>query len=841
MRWDGVRHDVYVRLMHELEQPGLVVLVGTRGSGSTAVLGGLSATLRRSGTAVCSLSMRDADAADRLASAPLDAVHVLDDLEYVSPEALTVLRDRVRSGARGVCAYAEDHPARPHLADDEWNALVAPRSDTSMTRYVRLEPLTYADSLRIIAETRSEYLDACTSGSLHEMSWGRPAWLLELLQLAALGAVRSAPWPAVSPAPLRDLNLETFRYADSLAIAELSDGDIATAVVLSELDPRTHAGQNALVGAPAVAALTAHGLLVQVPHDETLWGVPQLYASALRLRADPAQLAELERQVANRLQAQESLGVSLTDREAYFCASRSSGAIHPEAAEQARGDAVRGELVRRVAIDFLAFGATGEVRDLLLRGAEIGVSLAPLDRARVAMVLHGPLAGMRALSAAGNADEGSLASRLARQALTAQFLVESSLPQPDAPPETGSLLDSDRDELDGKLVIARWNDHASIDPDALAEIAARHPIREISLLAEQLVDLENVRRGMQPERTATPVERIARATGIAMNTSEELRDLAQTAVVTEALLAFYMGDTSGSDAALDALAEALPGTPLHRIWLTHLGAAGKALLAGDLRRAHTEWELMEGRLPKFIPARLRAFISHTGHEITRAVDGYANTHVIPDAEDLTAQFLAYVGGRLDRIGIRPQRYGRLHSQPEKDPRELPIAKLARLHVQAVGSRNPTALLAAAEQLAQQHFWGPAAFAIQEARSIYVRRRATGSVNRCTSLLQQLEQSARQSDPWFTFHELPSGTHLTPRELATARLAVDGLTNKEMAEKMRCSVRTVESHLAQARAKLGAANRAELASIMREFAGPESKPKQPREESRPDSRAASRMR
>lgn len=55
--------------------------------------------------------------------------------------------------------------------------------------------------------------------------------------------------------------------------------------------------------------------------------------------------------------------------------------------------------------------------------------------------------------------------------------------------------------------------------------------------------------------------------------------------------------------------------------------------------------------------------------------------------------------------------------------------------------------------------------------------------------------------------------LTERELEVARLAAEGLRNREIAERLECSVRTVESHLAQARAKLGAKDRRALAQLL----------------------------
>ncbi|NAZ77546.1 hypothetical protein GTQ99_19325, partial [Kineococcus sp. T13] len=51
--------------------------------------------------------------------------------------------------------------------------------------------------------------------------------------------------------------------------------------------------------------------------------------------------------------------------------------------------------------------------------------------------------------------------------------------------------------------------------------------------------------------------------------------------------------------------------------------------------------------------------------------------------------------------------------------------------------------------------------------------------------------------------------LTPPELQVARLAAEGLTNKEIADRVYLSHRTVSSHLYKVFPKLGVANRRQL--------------------------------
>jgi len=59
-----------------------------------------------------------------------------------------------------------------------------------------------------------------------------------------------------------------------------------------------------------------------------------------------------------------------------------------------------------------------------------------------------------------------------------------------------------------------------------------------------------------------------------------------------------------------------------------------------------------------------------------------------------------------------------------------------------------------------------------------------------------------------------GVGLSEREIEVISLAGDGLTNKQIADKLFLSPHTVARHLSNARGKLGASNRAEAAVLLR---------------------------
>ncbi|HVD30847.1 MAG TPA: helix-turn-helix transcriptional regulator [Methylomirabilota bacterium] len=57
----------------------------------------------------------------------------------------------------------------------------------------------------------------------------------------------------------------------------------------------------------------------------------------------------------------------------------------------------------------------------------------------------------------------------------------------------------------------------------------------------------------------------------------------------------------------------------------------------------------------------------------------------------------------------------------------------------------------------------------------------------------------------------AGTSLSERELEVLDLARHGLTNRDIGERLSLSPHTIARHVANARAKLGAANRTEAAA------------------------------
>ena len=96
--------------------------------------------------------------------------------------------------------------------------------------------------------------------------------------------------------------------------------------------------------------------------------------------------------------------------------------------------------------------------------------------------------------------------------------------------------------------------------------------------------------------------------------------------------------------------------------------------------------------------------------------------------------------------------------------------------------------------------------------------------KATWYLAQLHAWAEELGLVFPDNETPSviaspaPRQLTPRELEVARLVAQGLTNREISERLTLSVRTAESHVEQIRAKLGFRTRSQIAAWVTERYG-----------------------
>jgi len=144
----------------------------------------------------------------------------------------------------------------------------------------------------------------------------------------------------------------------------------------------------------------------------------------------------------------------------------------------------------------------------------------------------------------------------------------------------------------------------------------------------------------------------------------------------------------------------------------------------------------------------------------------------------------------------------------------PVVALQARHAAAVAAADPEALVAASIDLEQAGLLLSAADSAAQAAQVYdsagdhrnaveAAARAQRLANRCGGAATPAVKIAARPLP------------VTDREREIAELIAAGLTNKEIAEQLTLSIRTVEGHVYRACYKLGVADRDELAELMRE--------------------------
>jgi DNA-binding NarL/FixJ family response regulator len=81
-----------------------------------------------------------------------------------------------------------------------------------------------------------------------------------------------------------------------------------------------------------------------------------------------------------------------------------------------------------------------------------------------------------------------------------------------------------------------------------------------------------------------------------------------------------------------------------------------------------------------------------------------------------------------------------------------------------------------------------------------------------------ERELRASGETVRHRDPGAWSQLSPQELQIAQLAADGLSNRQIGERLYLSHRTVESHLYRLFPKLGITSRAQLRDALEEASG-----------------------
>lgn len=476
----------------------------------------------------------------------------------------------------------------------------------------------------------------------------------------------------------------------------------------------------------------------------------------------------------------------------------------------------------------------------------------------------------------------TLSDRLDRSFLLAQLSAEAHAPLERVLLPEQLPTHSDPAESSAWSVFELWNrtDSIASQLDVLRRTAEQHPIPEVALAAETLLGLEEVRLGEMPSRDYRNDHRIQMMRA-GLGPQQPHQDILGAITLGHALLLAFTGELGKQHEELRALVSYLSFASYHRRWLQHLLAAETALACGNAERAALEWGMVEQHIPRFTPLRLRAHLREFGETLERValkpqgVPGARGPAKIrrtaPRSRMAAIRAAARTTGRLPALHHAPAPHGSAHRAPSAEraaqallnegdatvlsdttgssdtaplewlvrylcdrenpfpksqlntqlrPTALPLLRIAEAHATASHAQNPAELMRIAAFLEASELWVPALDALTEARNIYVRRRAGGATARCDARIHTVKTSLQEHALWYQPDETTEGprVRLTPRERETAQLAATGLSNQKIAEQLGCRTRTVESHLSQARTKLGAKNHRELRERLRSLEG-----------------------
>ena len=573
-------------------------------------------------------------------------------------------------------------------------------------------------------------------------------------------------------------------------------GDIAAVgIALSEIDPLDRQSLNSLVGEHPTATLIRHGALIE-HRDGMRLTVPQFVATILKATFDPATLPSARSTIAHALATLNASGVPLSSRDKLFCVLNLS-----LEAMSTHGTSMLRDVLR----ECVDFGDVETLRAIKLKWPTLLDERDPALEARTQAVFHRRAQAIemlsRAASPAGSPTsfEEHFLRRLLSHGSDGSVRSRVSDPIPGADP-------------DEDLIAQLWNTRVNVTDyeTRLRDIAAHHPVEEVAAAAQALRDLSAVWNARTPDDSSwlsrgAPLP-VLRATGF-----DAYHDLRHTVVIAHALILSLSGELSLRAHEIEAQLDALPAPRREHLWFTHLKAGHEALLCGDPSRASTEWECLMRRLPKFLPHRLRSYLLRIGEIIALVSSpaleqGTASAH----GTEVSLPFYRlalYLSGNL---------HGYHHAATwlSQHDSALPLVKTARLHLHALDADNPADLMRVADRFFSLGMWVPSARAYASARQIYTRRRSSTKAQYCGERLATIERELHERVAWHPVGQLTTGhvVTLTPREEEVAGYVARGLNNKAIAGELDCTVRTIESHVASARAKLGASNRHELARM-----------------------------
>jgi len=727
---------------------------------------------------------------------------------------------------------------------------------------LRLEPLPAADSGALLDRVAPGLVTALRERVLAE-SMGNPLGLVELGTTAARSGA-AALLPARLPLSTRVERIFTALVGELpvptrslLLVAALDDGDdLAEVLAAANLVERQPVG-------PADVEPAAAAGLVSVDDRQRLRFRHPLLRSALRQSASLAQRRRVHaglagvvsddprRQVWHRAAAaerpDEALAAQLTEAAARAGQHQAVGvalAALEKAVQLSEDPRERGRRLLSAAQVTAEQGDVEGARRLL---AEVVVEqLRPADQAWLSY-LHEQYAvtgwsGNTRLDVYAELIDTLNSDGDARRALDGLIAMSLRFYWSNPQPRTVQLY----------LTVADRLDVAKDDPGLIATVAMIAPIERGAASLERMTEVQS-RFDLSPAElqllglaaggigALDMSARFYAAAVAGVRAQGRIGTLAQL-LTSQAFTAASLGDTRVAGPAA-AEAAALARETDQRMWaLTARLMLGYAdALRGDTGSARESAEAGEtvllpgGMLPML--ALVQTIRGVAALADGRPEDAYRELHRIYDPEDLSYHaFLRFVVfGHLAEAAVWSGATAELR---ELAARLSPVAAECGSPALTVALGFATAVLAdddagyRAALAADLSGWPFQRARLQHAYGGWLRRRRRIAESRPLLRAAAATFDALGASPWAERargelrasgeslrRPIDAGAVLTPQELQIARLAADGLSNRDIAERLFLSPRTVTTHLYRIYPKVGVASRGELARVLTETPTP----------------------
>lgn len=804
-----------------------LLIAGPRGCGRSYLLRAITAELQRTGTRTavvrpCSALTRvpygalDAagdpcldDVRELTGDAVVDGVIVVDDVDALDTASVRALERAVATRRTTVIfAMRTARPRAIDLGDDanEVRRAVLGLWLDGILRRVDLRELSDDDALRMIdLFPDAPLLDSATRAALAWRADGSRA-LLRQLVLEATGAARAGRDPL---SPLRAIARDS-RLAVALErhVAEITRPDLECLAGVLRLPHLELAAATRLFSAESVHALLASGLLHADASSERRLTVNDIVAQEARRQLGTAHVDELIRSAGSRMLAEDDewwshpIAVAISERWHRHGAESDENAYPPStrvrvALAGARAANDRGDTAHAVAHALRGLRAKDD----------------PALRLEAELAASGPTEND------GDIDLGAR-RRIARAAAERRG----------APSVSSSATDADA-RVEGLLADA-LRAGAQLDCARAAEAAARAAAETGASAAARLratvaAGTAEAYRGRW--KVAQHYYREVQRTLDARRRADGIGPRERMAAVMSMLAGHQIAGADGASVRARLTAEvAMTAREGDAAELTLAGAAGAIAYAGAGRPVESARELTSAlsREPAAVAAMSTAMIEL----------GVAEELALAGRLDEARAIIAHVD---DRGAALVQR-SRLYVQTTVRVAEgSPEAARATARAAAELTRGTAAAALRIRDLSRLATLGIASTdeideLVQLAATTdlpiaaeAVRRAATHPQDDDDALVDELRLHALWSGgdsltvgPVVPVPPLPPrgdtadrGEELTAREREIALMANEGLTNREIATRLFLSIRTVESHVYQARMKVGAASRRELGRLV----------------------------